>query len=487
MASAHDSATISFMSGTRGAGRWRWFSPRSLAVLTGTLGIATLASLWASDTNHPVSAALLFVMAVLINGSMGGLAQGIVAAVYASMVYTTFIRFPVYLHGLNAIDDIFPVFAVTLTALLSGAVSGKLRDRMLEADQARRNLTGLFSYSNALQRALSLEQIAQALRGAVPEGRALESILGQVQDEPGLRDLEKWRQAVDDRPGQKIARADGGASGGDLLGDADERGIASLTIMAIERCTLLEEHATAQAVINSERMKTALLSSLSHDLRTPIAAISATAGTLKSYGGVIDDSGRADMLETILEQCARLDAFTGKLLSLGRLEAGLTADRLETVDVEEVLGSVIAAARSAFPQRQIQRRIAPEPLLTRASPVLLEQALFNVLENAVRYSAADTDVSVVLERAGEMVAITISDQGCGIAPADLPHIFERFYRGDNGAGQVGHGLGLAITKTFLDLIGGRIDVTSPAAEGKGTQVRIQLPRIAVDVSEEPND
>ncbi|MBO9575593.1 MAG: DUF4118 domain-containing protein [Sphingobium sp.] len=484
MADAPESAMTSLASALRADRAWRWFSPSSVVLLLLSLAVATPAAMLARDTNHPVTAALIFVITVLVNGSVSGLVHGLIAAIFVSIVYNFFIRFPVYLHGFNAIDDVFPIFALTVTAILSGAISGKLRDRMIAADRARRQLTRLFDYSNELQRAVTLDQIVRALTAAVPDGRALDSILDKVRAEASLPDHRRWNQAVSIG---LAGDAEGGADWPERLSGTDERAIASLTAMAIERCELLEEHASAQAVLNSERVKTALLSSLSHDLRTPLAAISAMAGTLKSYGGVIAEAERTEMLETILEQCDRLDGFTGKLLSLGRLEAGLLSDRFEMVDVEEVLGSVIAAARSAFPQRRIVRRIAPEAFLTMASPVLLEQALFNVLENAVRYSEPETEVQVTLDRTEEMVAITIVDQGVGIALADLPHIFERFYRGGDGTGQAGHGLGLAITKTFLDIIGGRIVVTSPVTDGRGTQVRILLPRTMAETTEDLND
>jgi two-component system, OmpR family, sensor histidine kinase KdpD len=352
---------------------------------------------------------------------------------------------------------------------------------MIEADRARQRLTRLFDYSNELQRALSLEQIVRALTDAVRDTHALDSILDSVRVEATLPDHGRWNEAVSrgltDRPSARVSPWP------ERLSSADEQAIANLTAMAVERVELLEEHASAQAVINSERVKTALLSSLSHDLRTPIAAISAMAGTLKSYSGVIEEASRAEMLETILEQCVRLDSFTGKLLSLGRLEAGL-ADRFELVDVEEVLGSVIAATRTAFADRRIVRRIAADPLLIMASPVLLEQVLFNVLENALGYSEAETEVQVMLDGASDMIAITVEDQGCGIAPADLPHIFDRFYRGSNGSGRSGHGLGLAITKAFLDLIGGHVEVISPAEDGKGTRVRILLPQATIEPKED---
>jgi len=456
----------------------------SLLLLLGSLALVTGVAIYTLNHERPVSAALLFVIAVLINGSVGGLVQGLVTAIYVSLVYNLFVRFPVYRLGLDAVDDFFPIFALTLTAILSGAISGQLRDRRMAADRARWQLRRLFAYSNELQRAFSLEQIVRALTEAVPDGPTLATVLEMVRTEWTLPDLERWEEAVchglEGRDKTRRARADWP----EQLTPADERAIANLTAMAIERCELLEEHSAAHAAIQSERLKTALLSSLSHDLRTPLAAIAATAGTLRSYGEVIEPGDRAEMLETILEQCRRLDAFTGKLLSLGQLEAGLPADRFETVDVEEVLGSNLAALRIAFPERRIIRRIGPDVMLTRASAVLLEQVLANVLENALRYSEQGTDVRVTLDSEGEMIAITVADQGCGIAPADLPHIFERFFRGRNIGGRSGHGLGLAITKTFLDLIGGQVFVTSPVREGRGTLVRILLPRLVADAAEE---
>jgi two-component system sensor histidine kinase KdpD len=441
-----------------------------------SLAIATSLAFVSRDAGFPVSAALLFVMTVLINGSVAGLVQGLTAAIYVSLCYTLFIRYPVYRDGLNAIEDLFPIVALAVTAILSGAVSGKLRDHMVEADTARLQLRRLFDYSNELQRAITLDQIVRALTGAVTDRRTLGRILDLVSAELTLADRGKWDAAVRlglATPDRKRRKS---VDWPEEIDAADERAIANLTAMAIERCELLEEHSAAQTVLNSERMKTALLSSLSHDLRTPISAIAATAGTLKGYGGMIDEASRSEMLDTIVEQCAHLDAFTGKLLSLGRLEAGFTADKFELVDVEEVLGSVLAIIRRTHPDRRITRRIAQGAWLIMASPVLLEQVLFNVVENALRYSASDTDVVVTLDAADEMIAISVTDQGCGIAGADLPHIFERFYRGSNGAGQSGHGLGLAITKAFLDMIGGEVRVASPTALGPGTQVVILLPQ-----------
>lgn len=469
------------------AERGRWRVAGSLLLFLGSLVLVTALAVYALNRAHSVSAALLFVIAVLVNGSVGGLIQGLATAVYVSLAYNLFVRFPVYQRGLDAVDDVFPVIALTLTAVLSGAISGQLRDRRAAADRARRQLRRLFAYSNELQRALSLDQIVRALIEAVPDRATFCAVLETLRAERNLPDPERWEVAVCHALEGSGRAPRVRTNWPEQLTPADERAIANLTAMAIERCALLEEHSAAHAAIKSERLKTALLSSLSHDLRTPLAAIAATAGTLRSYGGMIEPGDRTEMLETILEQCRRLDAFTGKLLSLGQLEAGLPADRFETVDVEEVLGSILAAQRITFPERRITRRIGSGAMLTRASPVLLEQVLANVLENALRYSEPGTEVRVTLDCEGARVVITIADQGCAIAPADMPHIFERFFRGSNIGGRSGHGLGLAITKTFLDLIGGEVFVTSPVRKERGTLVRILLPRLAPDAAEEAHE
>lgn len=446
-------------------------------MFAGSIAVATWGSFAAHGTHHPVTAANIFIITVLVNGAFGGLLQGLVAALTVSVIYDFFIRFPVYERGFDAIDDFVPIIALTLTAFISGAVSGKLRSQAASAERSHARLGKLLGFSSRLQLAITIEEIAKELVNAISDPATLHHCLDCLRVDHGFRDPARWDAAVAEQLKARGIRDDDfdHLPSAELVQAIDERAIISLTAMAIERCELLEEQAVAEAAIRSEKLKSALLTSVSHDLRTPLAAIAASASNLDRLGDALDAQGRRQALDTIQQQCDRLVGFTTKLMSLGRLEGGLSHDELEVVDLEEAIGSAIAAARPGAPGREIQRRIDTGIFFTRASPILLEQVLFNLLENALRYSPADRPVTLSLHREGDRAIIAVRDEGPGIAPEERSRIFQRFYRGASAAGRPGHGLGLSIVRAFADAMGGDIQLLSPTMNGRGTEMRILLP------------
>jgi len=427
-----------------------------LGLLVLSIALATAISVAASETRHPVTAANAFIVAVLINGSVGGLALGVVSAVLVSAIYLFFIRFPVYAFGIDAIDDLTPVFALTITALVSGAVSGQLRSRVAATERARQGLTRLLAFSQQLHRAVSREEI----------------------------DAERWQNAVELERSSVDTSALSFEPQADLDA-ADRQAIAGLTVMAIERIELLEEFAHAEAAIRSDKLKSALISSLSHDLRTPLAAIATSATNLDQLGSTLREGERSQMISTIQQQTQRLVDFTTKLMSLGRLEGGLTGADMDVVELEDAVDGALASVRAGGGQHRIDRRIEAETMFVRASPLLLEQALANLVENALRYSPPETRVVVRLGRQDDWGVIAICDDGPGIRAEDLPHVFERFFRGGNSAGRPGHGLGLSIVKAFTDAMDGTLEILSPLGANGGTEVRLKLP--ILDIVLDPED
>jgi two-component system sensor histidine kinase KdpD len=259
--------------------------------------------------------------------------------------------------------------------------------------------------------------------------------------------------------------------------DVDLHAVADLLAMAIQRCDLLDREAESEAIRRSELLKTALLSSLSHDLRTPIAAISAAATSLNQYGALLEHESRVEMLDTIQTQCRRLDRFTAKLLSLGQLQGGLAPSDMEVVDVADTLGSAIGQVRALQFGRAITKNVEATAALVWANPAMLEQVLFNILENAVSYTPANTPITVRVTTTPETVEISVADEGDGITAKDLPYIFDRFYRSTNRRDKSGQGLGLSIARGFIEAFGGTISAKSPFAHGKGTQLCIELPLV----------
>jgi two-component system, OmpR family, sensor histidine kinase KdpD len=252
--------------------------------------------------------------------------------------------------------------------------------------------------------------------------------------------------------------------------------LANLGALAIERSGLSDRIATQTANARTEELKSALLSSVSHDLRTPLATISASASSLRAFGDRLEGSIADAMLSGIVEECDRLDRYTGNLLELTRIEAGPSQAGWQLLSVPDMLSAVIRRVRPRLEDRRIERQDAAGDLLVRADAALFELALTNLVENAVLYSPDRSLIRISSRREGEWCRIEVADEGIGVAPDELDHVFERFYRGRNGrAHRSGSGLGLAIAKGFVEALGGTIEAVVPGIGAQGTTIRIRLP------------
>jgi two-component system sensor histidine kinase KdpD len=214
---------------------------------------------------------------------------------------------------------------------------------------------------------------------------------------------------------------------------------------------------------------------ISHDMRTPIAAISASATSLVSLPAMLETTVKESLLNTIVEQCKRLNRYTSNLLELGRIQAGIDDLSLTSVDLLDILGTVIVRFRQNNPDFVINKLYDTGSILIRANEVMVEQVLENVLDNAIRYSAENKRIDVRVDACGRHARIAVQDHGVGISQQDLPRVFERFYRGSRTETLPGSGLGLAIVKGFVERFGGEIAVESPSAQGVGTRLSIKLP------------
>ncbi len=456
-------------------GRRATMSVRAIVGVPVVLGLATIAAVIAQQTRHPVTAALFLMMGIIVNGAGGGLAAGLVTAGCAAFFYNFFIRFPIFEFGLDSIDDYVPFVAFTVAAGVCGILSGRLKDRAQAAEQASLQLDVLLAFSARLQHAIKLQDIVDALRLAVSETTVREHILPHLEQRHAALLGPQWRSAIA-RP-RAAAGPDAQTDAAALQpNDVDLEAVADLLAMAIERCELLDQRAEAEAIRRSEELKTALLSSLSHDLRTPIAAIAAAASSLNRYGEQFDARTRVEMFDTIETQCQRLDRFTAKLLSLGQLQSGAAPGDMEIVDIVEPLGSAIGQVRALQPARAINKDISAGSALVWANPAMLEQVFFNILENAISYTPEQAPITVRVATVGERLEIGITDEGGGISAQELPYIFDRFFRSAGSRGKSGQGLGLSIAKGFVEAFGGTICAVSPPRGAvTGTQIRISLP------------
>ena len=248
---------------------------------------------------------------------------------------------------------------------------------------------------------------------------------------------------------------------------------ANQTAVALEREQFAEQAERARVDAEAERARNALLSSVSHDLRTPLAVITGAATGLRDAGSGMPEDTRRELAETIAEEASRLNRLVGNLLDMTRLESGALAIRREWHSAEEVIGGAIERVARHAPGRDIRFACDPALPLVALDDVLFAQAITHLLENALQYAPSAAPLEVTATRAGESLRVEVADRGPGFAEGEEERVFEKFYRGAGGAGRRGTGLGLAICRGIVEAHGGH--VSAAARPGGGAVLRIDVP------------
>jgi two-component system sensor histidine kinase KdpD len=467
---------------------------------------ATAATHFCQTIDRPISAALIYLAGVTVIGARAGLTRGIIAALAATVIYSFLLTEPVYEFGGYSSDHLVPLVAFNLSAILSGALAGRLNDRALAAGNAEQRNAFLLRVSDDLQKTLSLDDVGAAAQRWVPFRQVtdLELYVERSGRLTGLSGANKWlvaaRAAFDAAINTSPPLQDANVrvvvlhaaqrpiavavfaldpALVSLMADEDFDAFANLLNITIERCLLMEKLAEAEAIQKSEVLKTAILSSVSHDLRTPLTAIEASATSMLYLAETLRPDDKEAMLHTILEQCERLNRYTSNILYMGQLQYGISEDQIEDVDVVDILGAVMQSVRTLFPALKIHKKMTVTAAdvgaaNVRANPVMLEQMFFNIIENAAKYGSTEKGILITARPIDDIIQISVVDWGPGIPAEEQPRVFENFYRTDQTRRGDGNGLGLAIAKGFAEAFGGTIKVLSPHSRGPGTEMLISL-------------
>jgi two-component system sensor histidine kinase KdpD len=245
--------------------------------------------------------------------------------------------------------------------------------------------------------------------------------------------------------------------------------------LAIERVYLVEDVDRAKRTIETDRLRSALLTSISHDLKTPLAAVLAAAGTLRDLSTALSDAEKADLLATIIDESERLNRFIANLLDMTKLESGAIVPNTAPHDLAEIVGSALRRAGRILARHRVELELASELPMLDVDAVLFEQVLFNLLDNAAKYSPEGTTIRVRSWCDRDSVCLQVLDEGEGIPPADLEHIFDKFYRAEKGDQvRAGTGLGLAISRGFIEAMHGTITAAN-RSDRRGAAFTIRLP------------
>ena len=497
------------------ADRPRWFArPAGDAAASGYLlaiagvlaavGVAALVAPWLGVADL----SLVFMLAVILVASRTHTGPAIATAVLCFLAYNFFFiepRFTLYISARHGVATVVLFLAAALLAArLAARLSMQLQALRVANDHAhaRQDLGQRLSvsanedeviaaahavFSAALDADVWVRIGSRALHveGVVPPAssvlRRVEALgeaprLGETVEEFGWWFLPlRAASAAMGVLGMKLP------SYGERLDEGQRRLARSMVddiAQALVRTRLVAALQAERVANESERLRAALLSSVSHDLRTPLAAITGAAETLDRYSDAMDACDRHSLLDTVRVEGARLDRYIQNLLDMTRLGHGELALQRDWIGVDELIGSATTRMRRYQPDVRFDIAIAGDVDAIWVHPALVEQALFNVIENAARFSPAGEAVAIDAGNVGvDRLRIDIRDRGPGIPEEERQRVFDMFYSSGRGdSDRSGTGLGLAICRGMIGAHGGDVEAL-PAPNGAGTTIRITLPRI----------
>jgi two-component system sensor histidine kinase KdpD len=461
---------------------------------------------------------MVFLLAVLGCSVTYGLWSAVAASFLAFLAYNFFFIPPIYTFTVAEPQELLSLLVFLIVAVLAGTLAGRVHDSAAAVRQRAQNIESLYDFSRKLSGAARLDDVLWAsvthlhklqggpivlllprdgevvLQTAWPPDRELSA--GEFsaanwafakQEASGWRTDTLPNLAMQFRPLLTPRGAVGVCGFAPKSADAplspeDERALTAILeqmALAIDRSLLIGEAVRAAALEDNEKLRVTLLSSLSHDLRTPLSSITGAVTTLRQFGAQMPASECDDLLASIEEEAARLSRFVANLLDMSRIESGALKVRRDYVEPAEAIRAAVERSRRAFPGQKVETSIARDLPFLQADAQMLEQVLFNLLDNAHKYGG-EAGAVVHARPEGDRVVISVTDDGPGIKPADLVRIFEKFYRGGRADGRkAGTGLGLSICKGLVEAMGGTIEAQSPAARRRGTRILLRFPAASI--------
>ncbi|MEZ5900365.1 MAG: DUF4118 domain-containing protein [Hyphomicrobiaceae bacterium] len=472
-----------------------------------TTALCALISGWLPD--HGV--AIFYLLTVVASAVAFGMLSGLATATATFLAYNYFFVQPTYTFSTSDPRDLVALLVFFAVAIAAGSLAGRLREVAEQARQRTRSLETLNALAVRLAAAMNEADIARSLVSMANKASGKSAVilsapaggdLSILQKTPEAKDLSTadWQAAQRCAASrQTVYPAVAGWPGADyefrpilvrnkvagVLGvhqprdddvsDTTLEAMVKQAAIALERLSLEEEKGAAEKQVEAERLKSALLSSVSHDIKTPLAAIQGAVTSLRQLGSEMPDESKNELLAAIEEETVRLTRFVTNMLDMMRLDSGPPEVAKDWIDLADTLGRTVAIARRTMPNAVFSLDLQVSPAIVRGDELLLEHVFLNVIENAVNASPANGTIKVTLRRAELDYRVEIEDRGEGISPDALPRIFDKFYRAP-GIRTRGSGIGLTICKEVMTALGGTIAASSPIASGQGTRVTLNIPQ-----------
>ena len=501
------------------AAHWRpyFYSMAMIVVVTGFVLMM--------QEQELINIALFYQLPVILSAFWWGRWPSYVTALVSMLAFDFLFIPPTYTLSVDDVRYIWSFITFLLVAFIIGGRTEVLINEATTASQRERSMAALYEFSREIAAIADLDTILRKLAAQVAEAfgqrtlvlvpdesgvlliradhspaAAASTITDSIPALPALSETEHEAAHWSYREGKPAGRTCGKFTDSDYLYlpmttresvvgllavrvdsvdiAAEQQRLldawAGLAAIAIERTRLMAKQQEASLLLESDKLRTALLNSVSHELRTPLASIIGSVSTLLESETLYSSQDRHELLVNIQDGANRMDRVVANLLDSARLESGMAHLKLDWCDLEDVIGTALRRLREAVRNRNILFTGGSRVAMIRADSVLLEQVMINLIDNSLKYSKPATPIEIGVAAIPDNIVITVADRGLGIPPDELPHIFDKFYRIRLPAYRVdGTGLGLSICKGIIEAHGGKISAEN--RPGGGTIMKITLP------------
>jgi len=501
--------------------RWpSWPTFEAGPLVWSTLGVAAATLIGQAlirITSFP-NLSMVFLLAVIFSAVTFGIWPAIYTSVLSFLIYNFLFIEPLYTFTVAQPDELLSLVIFLVIAVITAALAGRVREQARISASRMRATRRLYEFTRKLASVADFDAIPGTAAEQIHVGLERPVVIlvrreGEVEPvgaSPPLDALDtaamsaaRWTFEHGEPAGADTAtlplvpwlfvplKTMRGTLGVIGIGQGEDGAVldpeaqtlietlAEQTAGALDRALLTREMVTARGAAETERVRNTLLASISHDFRTPLSSILGSATGLIEYGDKIDPAARQELLHQIKIEAEALDDMVRNLLSMTRIDAGVLEVRKDWTDLRELVERVAGAAARRGIAQKIKVSLPSSLPLVRADARLIEQALSNVIANIRAHTPAETRVTIDAQVSRQSVRLRISDDGPGIPPDVLPHVFDKFVhvqRLDVGAdGGESTGLGLTIAKGIMDAHGGSIVAESPIAKRHGTRVILQFP------------
>jgi len=491
---------------------WRPHRPLGRYMFSlGLVALSTILGLLVRGELEPTNLVMLYLVSVVISAIFLGRGPSLLVAIASVLAFDFFLVPPYLTLAVSDTQYIITFVVLLVISLVISTLTTQVREQADAAIRRESQTSSLYNLGRDLTSATDLDEVLRIIVSHIGQafGREVAIFLPQngrlhlFSSSPGYQPDENeiavavWAYEYDQPAGrgtdtlpaasircQPLKTPNGivGVLGvhpseaGSFLTTEQRQTLAAFTnqaALAIERATLANQAQQAELLQATEKLQTALLNSISHDLRTPLVSITGALTSLDEQSESLSEENRKSLIVTAREEADRLNRLVGNLLSMTRIESGAIKLHLEPGDVQDVVGTALEQLGKRIANHQVQANIPPDFPLVPMDFTLIVQVLVNVLENAVKYSPENSRIEITADLLDGRAHLHIADRGVGIPPEDLARIFDKFYRVQRPESVSGTGLGLSISKGIVEIHHGSIYAN--AREGGGTIVTIELP------------